>query len=239
MILHLAPLSFESSALVFWGALLSGAKLVIYPPGDIDLSTLKQVIVGTKISTLWLTAALFHQVVDEDITALAGVTNLLAGGDVLSASHVRHVNETLDGCQLINGYGPTEATTFSACHLVTRQAGIEVSVPIGRPISNTQVYVLDGGLGLVPIGVVGELYIGGAGLARGYVKRAGADGGAGYRRSVWAGWGAAVPHGRPGAVAGPMGCLEFIGRADDQIKLRGFRIEPGEIEAALCRGVRG
>ena len=107
----------------------------------------KQVIVGTKISALWLTAALFHQVVDEDITALAGVTNLLAGGDVVSASHVRHVNETLDGCQLINGYGPTEATTFSACHAGDAAAGIEISVPIGRPISNTQIYVLDGGLG--------------------------------------------------------------------------------------------
>src|SRR5262249_35278370 len=162
-----------------WGALLNGAKLVVYPDDGLDLPALKRVIAQTKINVLWLTAALFHQVVDDDISTLAGVTKLLAGGDVLSPSHVRRVVETLDGCRLINGYGPTENPTFSACYTLTQRTSVDDpsdlthSVPIGRPIWNTQVYVLDDGLGVVAAGVVGELYVSGAGLARGYLGRPG------------------------------------------------------------------
>ena len=232
--LHLAPLSFDASTFEIWGALLNGAKLVVYPEGHLDLPKLQRIIAEAKVSVLWLTAALFHQVVDEDVSALAGVRQLLAGGDVLSVSHVRKVTQSLDGCQLINGYGPTEATTFSACYAVTDTAEFGNSVPIGQPIWNTQIYVLDGGLEPVPGGVIGELYVSGAGLARGYLHRSGltaerfvADpfGAAGsrmYRTGDLARWRAD-------------GVLEFLGRADQQLKLRGYRIEPGEIEAALMR----
>ena len=232
--LHLAPLSFDASTFEIWGALLNGAKLVVYPDGSIDLSRLKQTIAQSGISVMWLTAALFHQVVDEDVLALAGLKKLLAGGDVLSLAHVRQVNASLSGCQLINGYGPTEGTTFSVCHTLTQASDVDASVPIGRPISNARIYVLDGGLQPVPAGVAGELYIAGEGLARGYLGRRGltaerfvADpfGPAGsrmYRTGDLARWRAD-------------GVLDFIGRADQQLKLRGFRIEPGEIEAALVR----
>ncbi len=232
--LHLAPLSFDASTFEIWGALLNGAKLVVYPGGSIDLSRLKQTITQSGISVMWLTAALFHQVVDEDVLALAGLKKLLAGGDVLSLAHVRQVNASLSGCQLINGYGPTEGTTFSVCHTLTQASDVDASVPIGRPISNARIYVLDGGLQPVPTGIAGELYIAGEGLARGYLGRRGltaerfvADpfGPAGsrmYRTGDLARWRAD-------------GMLDFIGRADQQIKLRGFRIEPGEIEAALVR----
>src|SRR6476620_926809 len=230
--LHLAPLSFDASTFEIWGALLNGARLVISPDGPLDLSNLKRIISQAGVSVLWLTAALFHQVVDEDLAAIACVKQLLAGGDVLSVPHVRKVIEAQTGCRFINGYGPTEGTTFSACFGVTSSADLHDSVPIGRPISNTRVYVLDGGLEPVPAGVGGELYIAGAGLARGYVGRAGLT----AERFV------ADPFGPAGSRmyrTGDLarwrgdGVLEFLGRADAQVKVRGFRIEPGEIEAAL------
>ena len=231
--LHLAPLSFDASTFEIWGALLNGARLVLYPNAPFELSTLKRIVAEAEVSVLWLTAALFHQVVDEDRSAIASVRTLLAGGDVLSATHVQKVVEVSSG-QLINGYGPTEGTTFSTCFHATASDDLQDSVPIGRPISNTRVYVLDGGLMPVPAGVAGELYIAGAGLARGYLGRAGltaerfvADrfgpcGSRMYRTGDLARW------------RGD-GVLEFLGRADAQVKLRGFRIEPGEIEAALVR----
>ena len=232
--LHLAPLSFDASTFEIWGALLNGAKLVIYPDGFFDIAKLRHTVANAGVSVLWLTAALFHQVIDEDLPAIVNVRQLLAGGDVLSASHVRAVVEAQQGCRLINGYGPTEGTTFSACFPVTSRTDFQNSVPIGRPISNTRVYVLDGGLEPVPAGVAGELYIAGAGLARGYLGRAGLT----AERFV------ADPFGPPGSRmyrTGDLarwredGVLDFLGRADAQVKLRGFRIEPGEIEAALVR----
>ena len=184
---------------------------------------------------MWLTAALFHQVIDEDPLALSHVRKLLAGGDVLSVPHVRRVTQTLkDGGQLINGYGPTEGTTFSACYPVNAGDAFHDSIPIGRPIANTQVYVLDGGLEPVPAGVVGELYVAGAGLARGYLKRPGLT----AERFVADRYGPAGSRMyRTGDLARWRldGVLEFVGRADQQVKLRGFRIEPGEIEAVLLR----
>ena len=199
---------------------------------ELDILRLKQVIAENGITVLWLTAALFHQIVDEDLLAIARVPKLLAGGDVLSVSHVQQVTKAQAEGRLINGYGPTEATTFSACFEATSETIFDGSVPIGRPITNTRVYVLDGGLSLCPSGVTGELYIAGAGLARGYVGRADLTG----ERFV------ADPYGpsgsrmyRTGDLARwrPDGVLEFVGRADAQVKLRGFRIEPGEIEAQL------
>ena len=232
--LHLAPLTFDASTFEIWGALLNGAKLVIYPDGPLDIARLDRTIAEAGISVLWLSAALFHRVVDEGLPAIACVKKLLAGGDVLSVSHVRQAIAALNGGQLINGYGPTEGTTFSACFPATGPTDFHDSVPIGRPIWNTQVYVLDDGLEPVPAGVSGELYIAGAGLARGYLGRAGltaerfvADpfgpgGSRMYRTGDLARWRAD-------------GVLDFLGRADAQMKLRGFRIEPGEIEAALVR----
>src|SRR6202163_2124695 len=233
--LHLAPLAFDASTFEIWGALLNGARLVIYPDGVVDLPRLRSVIAQQQISVLWLTAALCHQVVDEDVEALAGVRQLLAGGDVLSAPHVRRVIEALPGCTLINGYGPTEGTTFSACFAVPDVAAIADTVPIGRPITNTQVYVLDGGLEPVPIGGAGDLYVAGLGVGRGYVGRCGLT----AERFVANPFGAAGGSRmyRTGDLARwrSDGVLEFLGRADHQVKLRGFRIEPGEIEAVVLR----
>ncbi|HYH83616.1 MAG TPA: amino acid adenylation domain-containing protein, partial [Longimicrobium sp.] len=236
--LQAAPLSFDASTLEVWGALLHGARLVLMPAGTPSLEALGHALREHGVTTLWLTAGLFHAMVDEQLDALGGVAQLLAGGDVVPVAQVARVRERFPALRLINGYGPTENTTFTCCHTVDGGwAG--GPLPIGRPITGTRVYVLDPALRLVPGGVAGELYAGGDGVARGYLGRPGptAD------RFV------PDPFGRPGARMYRTGdrvrwradgTLEFLGRLDGQVKLRGFRIEPGEIEAALrrCAGVR-
>ena len=184
VVLQMAPLSFDASTFEIWGALLNGAELLVHPAGRFDLATLKRVIAQGKVSVLWLTAALFHQVVDEDVEAIADVRQLLAGGDVLSAAHVRRALGALRGGRLINGYGPTEGTTFSACFTVSDPGEVEDGVPIGRPIANTRVYVLDGGLRPVPAGVAGgALHLRGGACAR-LSGSSRADGGAVRGRPV-------------------------------------------------------
>ncbi|HEU4328001.1 MAG TPA: amino acid adenylation domain-containing protein [Roseiflexaceae bacterium] len=270
--LLLAPVAFDASTLELWCSLLNGACLVVAPPGPLDLDQLAALLREARISTLWLTAGLFHQLVAHDAQALAGVRQLLAGGDVLAPDAVRATLALRGGLPLINGYGPTENTTFTCCHVLTDPAEVAGPVPIGRPIPQTQVYVLDPQMRPVPVGVVGELYTGGDGLARGYLGRPDLTaerfvpnpfgvGGAGD----W-GLGAGEENGEPRTenhkpVAEkaelktqnsklkthsprlyrtgdlvrwrPDGTLEFIGRRDGQIKLRGFRIELDEIAAAL------
>jgi amino acid adenylation domain-containing protein len=234
--LQFAPLAFDASTFELWGSLLHGAKLVIAPPHQLALEELGHCLQEHGISTLWLTAALFHQMVDNQLEALRGVRQLLAGGDVLSVLHVQGVVANLreDG-RLINGYGPTENTTFTCCHIMTSESSVETAVPIGRPIANTQVYVLDRYLEPVPVGVYGELHIGGDGLARNYLQRPA------LTAEKW------VPHPfshEPGARlyrTGDVvryrsdGVMEFKGRRDHQVKMRGYRIELGEIEAVLTQ----
>ena len=231
--LQMAPISFDASTFEIWGALLNGARLVILPPGTPSLEEIGEALACDHITTLWLTAALFQQMVERNLGGLQPVRQLLAGGDVLSVPHVQKVLRDLPRCQLINGYGPTENTTFTCCCRLEAGESLNGSVPIGRPISNTQVYVLDGSLQPVPIGVYGELYIGGDGLARGYLQRPELT----AERFI------PNPFGqRPGErvyKTGDVGRLladgriEFVGRRDHQVKIRGFRIELGEIETVL------
>ena len=232
--LQLAPVSFDASTLELWGSLLNGARLVIMPPQTPSLDELGTAIRHYGVTTLWLTAGLFHLMVDERLEDLTGVRQLLAGGDVLSTAHVQRYLAAAGNGVLINGYGPTENTTFSCTHRM--EAGSELtgcSVPIGRPITNTQVYILDQRLEPAPIGVAGELYLGGAGLAREYLRRPeltaekfvphpySTEAGARlYRTGDQVRWLAD-------------GTLEFVGRIDQQVKLRGFRVELGEIESVL------
>ncbi len=230
--IQIAPLAFDASTFEIWGALINGARLVIMPPGQWTLADLQHQLQLHRVSVLHLTAPLFNAM--DDYRGLAGVRQLLTGGDVVSSSQVRNVLTALDGCRLVHCYGPTEATTFSATFAVDRPDGVSPSLPIGRPVSNTRVYILDSGLAAVPVGVAGELYIAGAGLGRGYLGRAGLT----AERFVAAPYGPAGSRMyRSGDLARwrPDGVLEFLGRADAQVKLRGFRIEPGEIEAVLTR----
>lgn len=187
---------------------------------------------------LWLTAGLFRLVAEERPGLLAGVREVWTGGDVVSPAAVVRVLAACPGITVVNGYGPTEATTLATCHPVHTLAEHAATVPIGRPMTNMRAYVLDAALRPVPPGVVGELYLAGVGVARGYVGRPGLT----VQRFT------ADPYGpagsrmyRTGDLAWWLadGTLDFAGRADHQVKLRGFRIEPGEIEAVLasCPGV--
>ncbi|MBV8769321.1 MAG: amino acid adenylation domain-containing protein, partial [Hyphomicrobiales bacterium] len=231
-LLQFAPVSFDAATFEIWGALLNGGTLVIMPPGPIALEQMAEVIQKTQVNTLWLTVGLFNQVVEAVLPALVDVEQVLTGGDVVSVEHVQRVLRAYPRCQVINGYGPTENTTFSSCYKVRPEADLSHGVPIGRPINNTQIYLLDGECRPVPVGVSGELYIAGAGLARGY----------GRRPALTAERFVANPYGvagermyRTGDLARwrSDGTIEFLGRSDFQVKIRGFRIELGEIEARL------
>ena len=230
-VLQLAPLAFDASTFEIWGALLNGARLVLYPR-ELDLGRLRQVVAEGGVSAMWLTAGLFHSVVEQDLSSLTGVRTLLAGGDALSVPHVRQVVQGLTGTRLINGYGPTECTTFSTWQQVEQLEEQASTVPIGKPLANTSCYVLDEQQELVPIGVIGELYIGGEGVARGYLSRPALTGER-FVPDPFAGAGARVY--RTGDLVrwNRRGELEFIGRVDHQVKIRGFRIELGEVESVL------
>ncbi|MFF7656930.1 amino acid adenylation domain-containing protein, partial [Streptomyces sp. NPDC007983] len=226
-----ATLSFDASALEIWSAFANGAALVVSTARVLSVEELGALLHGQGVTVAWLTAGLFHEVVDTDVTMLSGLRLLMAGGDALAPQHCRTVLERLPHVRLVNGYGPTESTIFAAVHPVG-PASVGASVPIGSPIGRTGAYVLDNWLRPVPTGVAGELYLAGDGLARGYAGRPGLT----AERFV------ASPFGvrgervyRTGDVVRWLadGQLEFVGRTDHQVKVRGFRIETGEIESAL------
>ncbi|XXT19046.1 amino acid adenylation domain-containing protein [Sorangium sp. So ce429] len=233
-LLQMAPLAFDASTLEIWGALLNGARLVLFPPRVPSLRELGDLIERAGVTTLWLTAGLFHQMIDGHIEGLAPLRQLLSGGDVLSPAHVQRFVERFPGCRLINGYGPTENTTFSCCHPISAESlAPGFSVPIGTPISGTRVYVLDEQLRPLPPGMPGELCVGGSGLARGYINHPALTAERFVPDAVSGEPGARLYRTGDRARLLPDGTLEYLGRVDRQVKVRGFRIEPGEIEAAL------
>ncbi len=229
-LLHLAPISFDASTFEIWGALLNGARLAVFPPRAASLQELGRFLEEREVTTLWLTAPLFHQMVDVELERLSRVRQILAGGDVLSAAQVRKLLSRLPaGARLVNGYGPTENTTFTCCHVMTSGSDVGASVPIGRPVPGTRIEILDEHLEPVGIGVPGELYAGGDGLARGYVGRpdltrqkfvSGKDGSRLYRTGDFCRF-------------REDGAVEFLGRRDRQVKIRGFRCELTELETVL------
>ncbi len=233
--LQLAPICFDASTFEIWGALLHGGKCVLFCESIPTSINLRAQIQKHGITTLWLTAALFNSIIDDDPQALSGVKQLLIGGEALSVTHVQKALEVLSCTQIINGYGPTESTTFTCCYPIPRQLETTIgSIPIGRPIANTQIYILDEYLQPVPVGVPGELYIGGAGLARGYLNRPDLT-----NEKFISNPFSNKPDRlyKTGDIARylPDGNIEYLGRIDYQVKIRGFRIELGEIEAVLSQ----
>jgi aspartate racemase len=231
--LQFAPLSFDASTLEIWGPLLNGGQLALMPAGVASLEELGHMIREHGVTTLWLTSGLFNLMVEQRLDDLRPIRQLLAGGDVLSARHVRKVLDSIPGIRLINGYGPTENTTFTCCHVMRAGDPVPESVPIGRPISNTRVYILDEKLCPVRAGTSGELFAAGDGVARGYLNDhertaekflpdpfSQEPNAHMYRTGDLARW-------------RDDGVIEFLGRLDNQVKILGYRIEPGEIELAL------
>jgi len=229
--LHLASPLFDAATLEVWGPLLSGGRLVVLPGRVPALSELGQAIARHGITTLWLTTGLFHLMVEERLDDLRPLRRLLMGGEVTQPGHLRRALAGLPGCELIHCYGPTENTTFTTAQTLQPGADPGDPTPIGRPIAATRVYLLDRWFQPVPVGVPGELWTGGDGLARGYLGRPDltaerfvpdpfGDGERLYRTGDLARW-------------RPDGAIEFLGRIDQQVKIRGFRIEIGEVETAL------
>jgi amino acid adenylation domain-containing protein len=231
--LQFSPVSFDASTLEIWGPLLNGGCLAMMPPEKQSLSDLGMAIRQYGVTTLWLTAALFNVMVEQQLEDLKPLKQLLAGGDALSPSHVRRALEGLPGCRLINGYGPTEGTTFTCCHTISIPDAQGSSIPIGRPISNTQVYLLDSENELVLPGEVGELCIGGDGLARGYLNQPELTEAKFVRHPFRDEHEARIYKTGDLARHRADGTIEFIGRTDNQVKIRGYRVEPGEIEAVV------
>ncbi len=228
---HSSP-SWDGMTLELWPALLTGGTSVLYEGVMPELPGLAAAIRRHGVTTLWLPSGLFNVVVDGMPELLGDVRQVMVGGEALSAAHVRRALELYPGLRLVNGYGPSECTVFTACEPVSPDFEGD-AVPLGRPVGDRRVYVLDAALEPVPPGVPGELYVGGAAVARGYLGRpgltaerflpdpfGGAPGARLYRSGDRVRW-------------RPDGTLEFLGRADQQVKVRGFRVEPGEVEAAL------
>jgi amino acid adenylation domain-containing protein len=231
--LHLAPLTFDACTFEIWGALLNGARLAVVQSIQPSLEEIADAISTNGVTTMWLTAGLFNLMVDHKLDALRSVRQLLAGGDVLSPSHVQKVLHTLPDCRLINGYGPTENTTFTCCYRVPAEQAPGKPIPIGNAIRHTSVHVLDEDLRPVATGAVGQLCVGGRGVALGYLNRDVLT-----KQKFIADPFAA----QPGALmylsgdlvrVAPDGNLEFLGRADRQVKINGKRVELEEIEETL------
>ncbi|MET8170411.1 amino acid adenylation domain-containing protein [Streptomyces sp. NPDC005329] len=233
VLLH-SPHAFDASTYELWSPLLSGRRVVVAPPGAIGPKAIARSVAEQGVTALWLTSGLFDLVAEEDVDCLAGLREIIAGGDAVQPATVARVRAAHPGLTVLNGYGPTETTTFATVHTVAPGDPSPVGrVPIGTPLDNTGAYVLDDRLRPVPFGVPGELYVAGVGLARGYVG----DPSATAERFL------PDPFGPPGTRMyrtgdvvrrRPSGVLEFLGRADGQVKLRGFRVEPGEVEAVLA-----
>jgi amino acid adenylation domain-containing protein len=233
--LQFSPTSFDASTLEIWGALLNGGCLAMMPPEKQSLSELGTAIRRYGVTTLWLTAGLFNVMVEQRVEDLKPLRQLVAGGDALSPAHVRKALENLPGCRLINGYGPTEGTTFTCCHTISVEDAEGSSIPIGRPIANTQVYLLDSEDQFVPSGEAGELCIGGDGLARGYLNQPELTAAKFVRHPFRDEPEARIYKTGDLARYRPDGTIEFLGRSDNQVKISGYRIELGEIETVVMQ----
>ncbi|MBZ9636378.1 non-ribosomal peptide synthase/polyketide synthase [Clostridium sp. FP1] len=228
-ILQTGTLAFDASTFEIWGAILNGLELHLGSKNIIlNIESMEEYINENDITILWLTASLFNFMAEERPAMFANLRYLLVGGDVLPTNHINKVIEECRNLKIINGYGPTENTTFSTCYLIDKE--YETNIPIGRPISNSTAYIIDKYGNLQTVGIYGELCVGGEGLARGYLNNPELTaekfiknpfiGDRMYKTGDLARW---LPDGN----------IEFLGRIDYQVKIRGFRIELGEIESQL------
>jgi len=234
VLLQHSSMNWDAMLLELWPALLNGGRSVLAHQRVIGAEDIRKYVQRQGVNTLWLTAALFNSIVESNVECLQGVKYLMTGGEAASVMHIRRAMKQLPGMRVVNGYGPSECTVFSNCYVVHENLPESViSLPIGKPIGDRRMYVLDAAMNLAPVGVVGEAYIAGASVARDYLQRpdltaerfvpdpySTQGGGRLYRTGDLVRW-------------RRDGTIEFVGRNDFQVKVRGFRIELPEIEARL------
>ncbi|MCG8312765.1 MAG: amino acid adenylation domain-containing protein [Pseudomonadales bacterium] len=237
-----APLAFDASTLEIWGPLLNGGCVVVQPDNRQSFAELDALIQTNQINTAWFTAGLFNALIEEAPDTIARLDTVLAGGDVLSVSHLKELRRNAPGLKIINGYGPTETTTFACCHAITEGDLSAHSIPIGSAINNTRIYILDDSLQPVPLGVAGNLYVTGEGVARGYLHQPGMT----AERFIANPFFKMTDLDNPAvsremyntgdlALVNDQGMVEFLGRKDTQVKIRGFRIDLREIEQTILQ----
>lgn len=235
--LQLASFSFDAATFELWGALLNGARLTIIPQ-EYVLSSKKiaQFILKEQISIALFMVPIFNRIIEDNLEGLTNVRLIFVGGDSPSIPHLRTAKKFLTNSTIINAYGPTENSVISACYTIKEIHPNTKVIPIGRPITHTSIYILDKDMNILPIGIPGEIYLGGRGLALGYLNdsektnqsfiemefppRLGREKEILYKTGDY---GKRLPNGD----------IEFIGRSDQQVKIRGFRIEIAEIESAI------
>ncbi len=261
---QVANLAFDAATFEVWGALLNGAQLIgIERETTLSPAEFVSELQDQQISTLFLTTALFNQTVSQNPAAFRSLKYLLFGGEMVNGDRVRSVLQQGKPQHLLHVYGPTENTTFSTWYEIEDVPENATTIPIGQAIANTQIYLLDENLTPVPAGVIGEIYLGGAGLARGYLNRpeltaerfidSRSEAFAAKKLGSTTALSTTLPTALPTvlstrmphpftlyktgdrALYRPDGNLEFLGRADHQIKIRGFRVELGEIELAIAQ----
>lgn len=232
VILQSASPAFDASVFEIWGALLHGGTLVIATEQDIlNSARLKKMLTDFKVQSLLFTPVLFNRLCDEDTSLFSKLKNLIVGGDALSVPHIKKVMTANPDLNVVNAYGPTENSVMATAHKITEEDLEGERIPIGKPLMNSKVYILDKGLKLLPIGAVGEICAGGDGVGLGYHKRSSLteklfiedpfiQGATMYRTGDMARW-------------RPDGTIDFLGRIDSQVKIRGYRIELGEIESVM------
>jgi amino acid adenylation domain-containing protein len=232
VVLQHSSILWDALTLELWPALLSGASVALMTVLHPTTGEVADAVVDHQVTTLWLAVSLFNVLIDESPSALRSVRQLLIGGESPSPSHVRRAQELLPNTRLVNGYGPSECTVFSTCYPIPPLSATPRSLPIGRPVGDRIVHILDANMAKVPVGVPGEIFIGGPAVAHGYLGEPaltaakfvpdpfGVPGGRLYRSGDYARY-------------QPSGLIEIVGRRDGQIKLRGIRIELGEIEAQI------
>jgi surfactin family lipopeptide synthetase A len=230
ILLSTGSISFDATIIEYFGTLLNGSILILTKQENLlELESLKKVIQDNKVNSLWMTASWFNQVVENEINTFENISQLIVGGDIVSPAHTLKVFEKYPDIKIVNGYGPTENTTFSTTFEIKNQKYF--NIPIGSPVPNSSAFILDEVLKLVPTGVIGKIYVAGAGVARGYlnqpeltkekfIENPFIQGNRMYSTGDLGRW---LPDGN----------IEFFGRNDQQIKIRGYRVELSEIENAI------
>jgi amino acid adenylation domain-containing protein len=233
-LLH-SPLSFDASTLELWGSLLHGACLAIAPARAVAATEYRELLEQNEVTTLWMTAAIFHLVADYAPDTFRALRQLIVGGDVIQPKTVSTIQQMHPRLSIVNGYGPTENCTFTTCYRIPSHIDVEESLPIGRPIQHTAVYVLDPELQPVAEGETGELVTGGSGVALGYLNMPRETAERFISDPFSPTPGSRMYRTGDRVRIDPSGVFHFLGRFDKEVKISGRRVDLTELERLVLR----